>query len=839
MSVDYDRLCAAVTGNPGVAEKILQELAPGGTLKGDEYILGTLDGKDGGSASIKLPALCGYDHATKETVKGPIALVVKLKKVTRQDAANYLVERLKAEGITIEAETGAEKANEAEYPWATAVQATTDADWRELGKFRGYPAALVDRIRAHEAVAKIDGFWCFPVRNANGFVIGLDQLTAHRLLDARQSKTVWKPKPLGVDRQKTWYTLGDPAAATTLVVAESRWDTLSVFGLYTDEELQKGVALLGAVGTGQTALKPSASVSTVVLAIQSDAPSRNWAKAIGRQLGTQTLRMAVLPQGVKDFNDLLRRGGLTRGLLDDAEPYSVRGDDLDKDNRPKYFAHGGPIDAEPAAIEAYRILATCGEAFNVRGIPMWLRVGRETEQLSVANFNLPFQNFAKVLHHRQGPRGFYIAQDKLNADQIKTVLISGEHRRLQKVNRILQRPNLVRVGGELLIPKAGYVEGCAEGPVFIIDGAEPLPEVDFETAVKTLAGLTEEWEFQSDADRSRMLAFILAPALQTAGFLPGSYPMAAFEAAEQGSGKSTLMGLITRIYRELPAVIGAIDTSKTKGVDTFDNSLSSALAENRRFNTIDNHRGDLKSTLLEQALTEGAVRIRSAYSKEATVQTHGLIFMLTTNGSTFTPDLMERSLAVRLNGKPKKWSMTQVERYELWEGMQPFLLSCVYTLIRKWHADGMPMGKAGAHRFKDWTRPLCGVVEGTCKKPSFLEGIEDDQARITDPILGWIRRVGIELRREDRSREVKRMGQTLFARDLADVCREQGLLPPGSEPAGPERLFSSIGYALKSLADRGSELNLGVFTVQTARKKDQHGQERQTVRFVELSHTEK
>jgi hypothetical protein len=94
------------------------------------------------------------------------------------------------------------------------------------------------------------------------------------------------------------------------------------------------------------------------------------------------------------------------------------------------------------------------------------------------------------------------------------------------------------------------------GDVFTLFDADPLPKIDFKTALFTLKEAIKEFNFRSEADRSRMLAFIIGPAMKTAGFLGKTYPMAYFEGEEHGTGKYNLMRLIIMIYLAISAENG-------------------------------------------------------------------------------------------------------------------------------------------------------------------------------------------------------------------------------------------------------------------------------------------
>jgi hypothetical protein len=474
--LDYDELCKAVTSDPTLAEKFLRTAYPAGKVENGFFVLGDFKGAAGHSTVISIPDLRGKDRATDEACSGPIKILELLRGVTRAQAANQLKDWLHIEGVFVNGDS-VSKNSISEYPWTSAVNALTGADWMELKRFRGYSDELIDRIRAKALVAKDNGKWCFPIYNQDGVIIGVDRLTAHPFFDVGK-KAVWKPKPVGAARKKTWFSIGCEASHTKLlIVTESRWDALSILALYNDDELNE-ITIWAAVGTGQTEISFPDNAEVVLLAVQNDEPSKTWARAIAAQIGIQTLRQVFPPEEFNDFNEAFKVGKLSRESFDAGETFSLQSGKLTRDERRIYAAPGGPIQAPEAVKRAWEILASSGEVFNVCGVPMRLCIGKEREEVKAdPTFNLLMQAFAKTFQVSKGKDGkLQWRQDLLSGSQIEIIIKSKGHNTLPPVSRVFQYPNLIRIGDSLMLPEKGYTPNAEGGPIFVLDNSDPLPE---------------------------------------------------------------------------------------------------------------------------------------------------------------------------------------------------------------------------------------------------------------------------------------------------------------------------------------------------------------------------
>jgi hypothetical protein len=779
-------------------------------------------GPMGGSVYLKLPELCGSDRTTGEKVHGPVPIIRLLRGCDASSAVAEVKQWLADEGIDTgegeETKSGRKRADA--FPWSAAVADLSDARLRELEHFRGYPPDLCQRIRRLELIARVDRHWCFPITNRNGVVIGINQLVRHPYFDPAVMRQQWVPKPLGVDRS-VWNRIGAPLTSATLVIiCESAWDALAVLSLYTDAELAD-TAILATHGTGGDTLpRFTTNVKRVVVAVQNDAPSQRWAEKLARQAGGYDLAVVLPPGPEKDFNDLLRKGLLKREDFDKAAPRSVdpATGRVRVDLRPWYAMFSDTTESGPALEEGVRLMADSKQLFEVgylspteRGLLTWLRPERAAVCLDEArvDFNQIFQSFARTCQQVNTKKGPLFIPKPLDVRAVNLLLKGWSHSEagllMPQVDHILERPSFVQdENGALALPAPGYhpVKG---GSIFVQSAGPAIPDMEFEQAKDVVAEYVEEFDgsYAEGGDRSRYYVLLFAPEMQSAGFLPGNYPFAIFDAADVNFGKSSAARRIFLFYGEAPAMVMPVEGRA--GVANFEILLSAAVATLKRFIFIDNFRGSLRSPVLEAMLTEHRAQIRPSYSPEREVSVAGRSFNLTSNLASPNPDLMSRSLAVRL-AAPAKWKTDKVTRENQIRSDYARYTAARRAIIRRWDAEKRPRVEDKRHRFTDFFAPMCGLVEGTLGMKPVLDGMEAEAAWRTDVNAVWLRSLANFYR-------TKGLDLPRGAKELVDDCRAHQMYPPNYIKGHDVRqLKQDIGITLRAAADGRSQVDLGLFT---------------------------
>jgi hypothetical protein len=811
--MDIDLLCRTITGGEDSAINFIRWVYPNCQVSDGWARLGSFKGESGSSTVIKIPELAGRDDSTGEKASGPISIIRLAKDCDPKEAAHALREWAQEIGIEVEA---TEDSKGDAYPWHTAVEAITETDLFQLMGFRGYSLELCLKLKLMSLIGRYKDKWCFPIYNSKGAIVGIDYLNKHKALGGDEQQ--WISSPKSADRQKSWYSLGANSDADTWVITESRWDGITIFGALSDEELEKTIIKTTSIGVQQTEIKIPSRVKKVIVARQNDDASFNWAEQIAsRVLPSTELYVASPTAGTKDYNDVLREHGIeiVKQLIAEAPRCSTRNGKLTSDSRPTLLLPGDYVEAPAAAAEAYRLMRESGMAYNVRNQPYKLIVGQEPELLDSKKLIYLLQDIAVTTKLFRGSKD-ELQQDVAlpSARQTDLILASGFHKKyLERVEQVLEHPQLLKVGGKLEVLDNGYHETDIGG-VFILNNDDPLPDVAFDYALDLLTKLIQDFRFQAESDRSRFLALLIAPALQTAGLLRGQYPIGLIQAIEQGSGKSSLMELIPLVYNETAASAAPRNTKKQGGVGSFDASLSAAILKGKRFVVVDNQRGMLDSPLLESAVTQGEAQVRATYAAETVVKTNGTIFLITANNAEMTPDLVERCVVVNLRGKPAKWSMEKEEWKELVREYQPVLLASIYAIIREWHRQGCPSGDSTPHRFRDWSAPLCGMLEKTCELPALFDDGHLDKDEITNPQIVWLKKVAIEVKRR------RQTGVAIRSAQIADVCKTTAVQIPGSGPSStPVQRAKDVGNNISLLVqEKGPTIRVGPFLAELGKR---------------------
>jgi hypothetical protein len=166
-------------------------------------------------------------------------------------------------------------------------------------------------------------------------------------------------------------------------------------------------------------------------------------------------------------------------------------------------------------------------------------------------------------------------------------------------------------------------------------------------ATAALLSSIGEFDFATEADKSRTIASLLTPALKFSGLLGAHTPLFVVEADDSQAGKGFLLELVQTIYRETPSLV----TQRQGGVGGFDESLSQAMIDGRPFIQLDNVRGRIGSPYFEAVLTcplTGTIPARVPHKGEVQVTPERFVFQLTSNGFESTRDLANRSCITRI-----------------------------------------------------------------------------------------------------------------------------------------------------------------------------------------------
>jgi hypothetical protein len=336
-------------------------------------------------------------------------------------------------------------------------------------------------------------------------------------------------------------------------------------------------------------------------------------------------------------------------------------------------------------------------------------------------------------------------------------------------------PHVRQLAACAILTKEGKVLGRGYHPhaegTYITGGEIPV-DMPVEAAVTAILGLMDDFNFVTPADKSRAVASILSPALKMGDWIDDDFPLDVAEADQSQSGKTYRQKLVNRIYNEIPSAI----TAPKGGVGSLDETISAALIKGRPFITLDNFRGKLDSTILEQAIRGvGRVSCR-ALRTSAVVDSKPFNWQLSTNGAEFTRDIANRSIITRIRKQRpgyrfKEYAEGSLEAHVA--AQQSFYLGAVFSVIKEWARNGCPKTDETLHDFRGWCQALDWIVQNIFKLAPLLDGHREEQARTANPALQWLRDVTIA------ARESKQLHVALTTAQLVNIAEDAGIEFPG------------------------------------------------------------
>lgn len=160
--------------------------------------------------------------------------------------------------------------------------------------------------------------------------------------------------------------------------------------------------------------------------------------------------------------------------------------------------------------------------------------------------------------------------------------------------------------------------------------------------------ILQDFDFPSERDAGRALAFLLTPALASGRFLDsGRSPFFMIAKDQCGAGAGTLVRLMTTIYGLKPASITPNDPKAAK------EDISKLLLDGANFIYFDNIRTGILSKLdfLESLLTEPMFTCRAPYV-HGEIGVASCVFACTSNGTHLSRDLASRTVKITIRKRP-------------------------------------------------------------------------------------------------------------------------------------------------------------------------------------------
>ncbi len=710
-----------------------------------------------------------------------------------------------------------------------------EAQCRKWAESRGYSVEFVRALRVAELVGLHSGHPAFPAIADDG------SIAVHFSMRPKQ----WAYYPSGTKASPL--IIGDVQTANTAWVFESQYDAFALldqYGWHLDPAGFASIAIMitRGAGNGSFVRTLGSNIKMIMAFKQNDSPKPDggptpadkWLKAV-RANTSMPVWLICPPEGIHDWNDWTRVG-TTSELLDAAieRATSVSDDSLYEDSRGVPAKGETDTDSEPAEPSAEDLpelqlpsgevtITECSEklfAIMRRHDVLFSRNGSVTEFLlddkgkpmlrpvSAHAFRSRVEHFVQPRKWVAGANhsGLVLKPTVTPVDTSKALLESVAVQLLKPIRAVLNCALILAdADAEIRIISQGYDE---QSGFLVVGGAQP-PEVDLEEAVAKLKELIQDFDFQTPGDRARALASILMPALKMGGHIVGSIPADVAEANESQSGKTYRQKMIAAVYNESVSLV----TQKEGGVGSDDEAFNEALVRGRPFIQLDNRRGKMDSKHLEAFLTAtGLFQARIPHVGTVQVDPTAYIIFLSSNGVEATRDFANRSSIIRIRKQPRGYAYAVYPEGDVLvhiKANQPYVLGCVFAVVRAWLEYGKPKTDQDGHDFREWSQCLDWIVQHIFHEAALMDGHEIAQARVSNPALSFMRKIALAVEQDGR------LGQGLAARDIYEIAIENGIDVPSYRNNGDDAACKIIGQQLARLYKdaKGDVINIEGYAI--------------------------
>jgi hypothetical protein len=147
---------------------------------------------------------------------------------------------------------------------------------------------------------------------------------------------------------------------------------------------------------------------------------------------------------------------------------------------------------------------------------------------------------------------------------------------------------------------------------------------------------------------------------------------------------------------------------------------------------------------------------------------------------------------------------------EFIQDYQPYILSCVFAVVREWYRQGKPRTKDTRHDMREWCQILDWIVQNIFHETPLMDGHEAAQARVSNPDHTFLRQLALTLPQRNQ------MNEPLRASELVEICGEENLFIPGvaQDRRHEEKDGSTaIGKLMKRVFGVSDSVEVDVFTI--------------------------
>jgi hypothetical protein len=428
------------------------------------------------------------------------------------------------------------------------------------------------------------------------------------------------------------------------------------------------------------------------------------------------------------------------------------------------------------------------EARDAKSEPLLMTGGR---------FYLHLTNCGDWVEQSFSQRRGWITMNVRPPGDIAPAMMADTDAPLRVLKHIGRTPLLTDIGGNpdgtrrlKLMWSGGY---DAESHTFMLNHGVEHTQMSVEESVEVLNKWTADWGFATEHDRTNALALFLLPFVRPA--IRGPTPMHLAEASEVDFGKSRIIRTMLTPAMGTPPGPSKIDmTDETE----FDKKIVAYLRAKQQAMFFDNVRADkgpLENGVLEMLLTDERYTGRILGKSEMGTFLNTAAWAMTMNSGSLGPDLMRRTVCIRLATRPPAEAERKIANIIEWTvQFRHVLVSAAWTLIEHWLAKGCPRAAQPLNSFEAWSNVVGGILE--CAGFATLDGNRNEaRERLSGIEMDFIQFVNAWASRYKEGRvEIAKLRQLA---DDNDVLQSKVRGPAEQNGKAPER-DRSMGVFLAS-----------------------------------------
>lgn len=249
--------------------------------------------------------------------------------------------------------------------------------------------------------------------------------------------------------------------------------------------------------------------------------------------------------------------------------------------------------------------------------------------------------------------------------------------------------------------------GWSQG-VYYTGRAAPEPIRDHETIRATLADLTVDFPFASEADRQNFYGLLLTPLIRYA--IGGPAPMHTIHAGAERAGKTKLAEIVfggTILGQPTPVFqLGNYEEEREKRIFAMLLSGETVLL-------LDNLSERIDSPALASLLTANVYRGRTLGRSHVAALPNLLTIVATGNNVEASSELSKRVVPIGLETPPNPEHRNDFKHPDLpayVARQRQQVLACLLGMVTNWREAGAPSGAVPFGGFEGWARAVGGIL---------------------------------------------------------------------------------------------------------------------------------